>query len=308
MKEAKRHHWWPMTQSQLWTAADGLVYVARSDGRTFRANPLNIGVESELYTRFGEQDRKDTSIEKWFGEAIDGPANAMINHLLDAGNVVRRPFQGNPVKVETVRTLGFRVRAYVDEVLIPPDVRQAISQYLAALLVRHPSYLAKLTDFHSLDSSSSTDARNRALDNMLHLYGVYSEAIAGSVFILTRRGGSAEYLYADGGIVAEEPWRTTHGIPFDIHAPLTPDIAIQILPMPIHGPNDLGRAALVEVTNQGISRQNRIVLGSAVRFVFSRQAPPIQFISRYFGRPAPRNIGYRVVNGRLETKYDPTRK
>jgi hypothetical protein len=297
-----------MTQSRLWTAADGLVSVTRSDGSTFRANPLNIGVESELYTRFGAQDGKDAAIEEWFAEAIDGPANAMISHLLDPGNVSRRPFRGNAAKAETARTLGFRVTGYIDEVHVPPEVRRVISQYLAALLVRNPSYLAKLTDFHALDTSSVREARNRALDNMLYLYRVYSERIAGSVFIVTRRGGTSEYLYADGGIVAEEPWRTEHGIPFDIHAPLTPDVAIQVLPVPLDGTDDLARAALVEVTNQGVSRQNRIILGSALRFVFSRQAPPVAFIARHFGRPAPRNIGYRVVNGRLETKYHPSRK
>ena len=90
-----------------------------------------------------------------------------------------------------------------------------------------------------------------------------------------------------------------------MHAPITPDLALAVLPLP--SVEDLDRAAVMECTNQGVARLNRIVLGVAQRFVFSRQAPPSKFIAENFGKPAPKNIGYRVINGRLETKYDPNR-
>jgi len=296
-----------MAQSRYWTNTDGLVTITRADGTTFRANPLNIGVESELYTRFLEDDTKDTGIEDWFAEAIDGPATKMIDHLLDPGNVSRQPFRGDPLKAKTVKAVGFRVNAYFDKVTIPPDIRRAISQYIAALLVRHPRYLSRLIEFHREDGSSTQSARNRALDNMLHLFAVYAERISRSVLLVTRRVGSSEYLYSDGGLMVEEPWRRESGIPFDIHAPVTPDIALQVLPVPLHFSDDLTTAAISESTNQGVARQNRIVLGGASRFVFSRQTIPPSFISQNFGKPAPKNIGYRVVNGRFEAWFDPTR-
>ena len=77
-----------MTQSRYWTDTDGFVNVARADGTVFRANPLNIGVKSELYTRFGEDGGKDTTVEEWFAEAIDGPAFKIIEHLLDPSNLI----------------------------------------------------------------------------------------------------------------------------------------------------------------------------------------------------------------------------
>jgi hypothetical protein len=89
MTKAKRHHWWPMAQSVYWTNSDGFVSVTRSDGTVFPANPLNIGVESELYTRFSEERGKDTGIEEWFAQTIDGPAKQMIEHLLDPSKVHR---------------------------------------------------------------------------------------------------------------------------------------------------------------------------------------------------------------------------
>ena len=95
--------------------------------------------------------------------------------------------------------LGFRVNPYVDKIHLPAEVRQAISSYLAALLVRHPAYLAKLTQFHQVDTTLPNEAKNRALDNMLHLYGIDAKKIANSVLIITRRVESAEYIYADGG-------------------------------------------------------------------------------------------------------------
>ncbi len=78
--------------------------------------------------------------------------------------------------------------------------------------------------------------------------------------------------------MGEEPWRTEYGIPFDIHAPLTPDIALQVLPIP--SSYDLDTAAILESNNQGTARLNRIILGGAERFVFSRQAPHSSSLSR----------------------------
>jgi hypothetical protein len=295
-----------MAQSRYWTDTQGLVYVTRADGTTFRANPMNIGVESDLYTRFADDGEKDTAVEEWFAETIDGPASKMIAHLLDPSNIRRLVFRGDPRKAQTVKALGFRVNPYVDRVHIPPDIRQAVASYIAALLVRHPSYLAKLSAFHKDEGSKRHEVKSRALDNMLNLYRVYADRIANAMFLLTRRDDAAEYIYADGGIVVEEPWRRDYGIPFDIHAPLTPDVALQVLPVP--SSENLDTAAIVESSNQGVARQNRIILGGAQRFVFSRQEPPVRFIIKNFGKPAPKNIGYRVVNGRLETSYDPDRK
>src|SRR5205823_6888062 len=96
---------------------------------------------------------------------------------------------------------------------------------------RHPTYLAKLTQFHG-GEAAFVNARNRALDNMLRLYNIYADRIGQSVFMISRRVGDAEYLYADGGLMVDEPWRKAYDIPFDIHAPLTPDIAIEVLPIP----------------------------------------------------------------------------
>lgn len=272
----------------------------------FRANPLNIGVESELYTRFADDETKDVSIEEWFAETIDSPATAMIRHFLDPAHIKRKPFRGDSTKSGTIRQLGFKVNDYVDEITLPTEIRKAVAAYVAALLVRHPSYLEKLVRFHREESADQRAAKNHALDNMLWLHGIYKEQIRSAVLVMSRRAGASEFIYADGGIKVEEPWRKTHGIPFDIHAPLTPDIAVQVLPLPFD--RDLSTAPIMECTNQGVARQNRIVLGVADRFVFTRQAPPIKFIVENFAKPAPKNIGYRVMNGRLETKYDPTRK
>jgi hypothetical protein len=301
----KRHHWWPQAQSRFWTAADGKVCVTRADGTYFRTSPTNIGVESELYTRFTDDDQKDVAVEDWFAAEIDGPARVLIEHLLDPTNSRRRSFRGDPEKAETVRQLGYKVNPYLEEVATPSEVREAIARYVAALLVRHPSYLSKLVHFHSPDSINSRVTKNRALDNMVWLHGVYTERMRTAAFVISRAIDAHEFLYADGGVKVEEPWKTTHGIPFDVHAPITPELAVAVLPLP--DVEDLDRAAVMECTNQGVARLNRIVLGVAQRFVFSRQVPPSKFIAENFGKPAPKNIGYRVINGRLESKYDPNR-
>lgn len=281
--------------------------VTRANGETFSTNPLNIGVESELYTRFLEDDSKDTAVEKWFAETIDAPATQMIEHLLDPANVTRKSCYIQPEKRKTLKEIGFKANQYVDLISIPNEVRQAIAGYVAALLVRNPLYIDKLKQFHAKTVPSNTEAKNRALDNMLYLFDVYRQKISQSVFILTKRVGSSEYVYSDGGLMVDEPWRREFNIPFDIHAPLTPDLALQVLPVLLSHTSELSTAAIGEQTNQGVARMNRIILGGAQRFVFSRQVVPSSFIVKNFGKPAPRNIGYRVIEGKLEAFYGPNR-
>lgn len=296
-----------MAQSRYWVDNSGFVTVTRADGSTFSANPLNIAVESELYTRFLEDGTKDTRIEEWFAQTIDKPATRIIEHLMDPSNVERRSFRSRPDKKCLAQEIGFRVNPYLDWVSIPFDVRQSIAEYVSALLVRHPNYLSKLLAFHKTNLSSDKDAKNCALDNMLELYERYRRQLLKSVFLLTKRVGHAEYIYADGGLSVEEPWRTEFNIPFDIHAPLTPDLALQVLPVPLYLQGDLSKAAVGEATTQGIARQNRIILGGARRFVFSRQRVSTKFITENFGRPAPKNIGYSINGGRLEASYNNTK-
>jgi hypothetical protein len=211
-------------------------------------------------------------------------------------------FAANPSKAQTAKAVGYRVNSYIDEIELTPEIRLAVARYVAALLVRHPAYIKKLIDFHE---SAGVDARGRALDNMLELYQTYGKRIITAALIVSRRVGDAEFLYADGGLVVSEPWRTEYGIPFDIHAPITPDIALEILPVPSGA--DLTKATIAESTNRGVARQNRIILGGARRFVFSRQEPPVNFIQKHFGKAAPENIGYQIIGGKFEAFYDPSR-
>ena len=304
MTKPKRHHWWPLVQSKHWTDTSGLVNVVRSDGTIFRANPLNLGVESELYTRFGPNDEKDAAIEEWFAATIDSPTAELIEHITNRSHWRRRRYDGDAREAATVRELGWLTPGYLDAIPIPPQVRIAAARYIAALLVRHPLYLEKLVNFHKEPELDSKATKNRALDNMLNVFNIYVERLLSSVIMVSWRAGSSEFLYSDGGITVTEPWRPD--IPFDLHAPITPDFALEFLPVP--NPTHLDEAIVMEAKNQGVARQNRIVLADANRFVFSRQSPQDSFIKKNFGVPAPENIGYRYVNGQLETIYDPTRK
>jgi hypothetical protein len=298
MASPKRHHWWPQVQSRYWTSADGLVNVVRADGSSFRANPINIGVESELYTRFGPDDIKDPSIEDWFANTIDQPARLLIEHLSDASLRKRYPYKGDPEKAAVTRQLGMRTPGYLEVHPLPDAIRMAAARYAAALLVRHPRYIGKLIEFHRPYVSDDNTARLAALDNMGQVFGIYVDVILSATFMITQRTGTTEFIYSDGGIMVDEPWAPD--IPFTMHVPLTPDLALQILPVP--NPIPLHEVPVIEATNPGVARMNRTSLAGAQRFVFTRQAPPVTFIKRYFGSPAPDLIEYRLLNGRLETR------
>ena len=306
MNEPKRHHWWPQLQSRHWTNSAGCICATRADGTSFAANPSKIGVESELYVRFGTNGEKDFEIEKWFSRDIETPFAQALDDFTSTQSLRRERFLPDADKAKLIEQLGYLVVPYRESVAMSPKVRDVVSNYVAALLVRNPSYLAKMTQFHMKENFTTPLAQvnTMSLDNMLIVFQQYRNVIEQSEFILVRREGDHEFLFSDAGITTQEPWRTGP-IPFDIHFPLTPDLALEVLPVP--KPQTLDRIHIMRAKNSGVGRLNRIALGSAQRFIFSRKTLPPAYVRKFFGVSAPKPYGFRLVNGRLETKYDATR-
>lgn len=309
MSEPKRHHWWPEVQSAQWADLDGMVHGIRADGTTFRAPPSKVGVEGELYTRLDAEGEKDRDIERWFSREIETPFEPVFTKLLSLDGIQQHHFprRGNPAQRKDVKDLGFIVSDYDERFPLSRTDHTALANYLAALVVRSPFYLMKLTEWHQQNNASAAPLpidpavfRGFALENMLYLYDVYREVIAAAHISLTIADCNREFLFSDGGVVAKEPW-SARPMPFDLYAPLTPKLALNVLPVPGAAASELSVARL---NSQGVARYNRIVVGNARRFVFSKSLPPIAFIRRNFGVPAPEPIGTRWIGGKLETKYE----
>lgn len=313
MSDPKRHHWWPQLQSGEWVGADGNIYVTRPDGTFFKSTPLNIGVQGELYTRFqGEDGDRDRAIEKWFDKEVDGPFVKALEALTDASRIMRRRAldRGSEAHRLEIKSLGFSIKEYNEMLTLTEDEHRALVRYLAASIVRHPSYIQKLNEHHSEFSDLSgariameKATKNAALANALHLFEIYVEAIDQSSLVMTIAESEKEFLFSDGGVYVAEPWRGGP-LPFDAFAPITPRIGISILPLP--WPTRLN-VAVFRCNSQLISRYNRNTLSQAKRFVYSRQRPPSEFIKKHFGKVAAAPFGHRVVNGILETHYDRSR-
>jgi hypothetical protein len=287
---------------------DGFINVTRADGSSFRAPPSKIGVEGELYTRYELAGVKDLTIEHWFGQQIESPFVEALERLatMDGIKVSSLPAK-QPDKEKDLRELGFIVPTKVEEMILSAKHRNAIDNYLAALLVRNPYYLTKLIAFHDREGTPlpkelprNVAIKTFALNNMLYVFEIYRDQIARSQLGLLLIEGTNELLFSDAGISAEEPWRPGP-LPFDIHAPLTPRMAIEVMPFAGRHPE---RCLIMRANNRGVARMNRIALQNAQQFVFSRQKPPVQFIMENFGKPAPNSIGIRVRNGEVETTFD----
>ena len=311
MSKSKRHHWWPQLQSGYWTDDAGCVTAVKSDGSTFRASPEKLGVESELYTRFELADQKDLTIERWFSAEIEGPFVEALNRIVTLEGIkVAWKIARDPVKEREIKELGFKVPRQAEYMKIDTQHRAAIDAYLAALLVRNPRYLEKLVSFHDThgtplpaDLPRDQAIKTVALDNMLTVFEIYRDRIAKSHIALLIAEGDHKFLFGDAGITAEEPWKEG-AIPFTIHAPLTPQLSLDVLPAPL---GEVPGLMVMRLNNKGVGRMNRLILAQCERFVFCCGAPPLAFIQRYFGRPSPKAIGYRIRNGQLETKYDRSR-
>jgi len=178
MSSPKKHHWWPQLQSGYWTGADGFINVIKANGDVFKATPTNIGVEGELYTRFGMAGERDVSIEKWFGKEIESPFADTLRKIVQLKQFSKTPLPANVPKkdIEIYTKLGFvwnGYREYIDHRALD---RQSLVRYVSALLVRNPIYLKKLYDFHKennkhIEASGGKGAlKTAALENMLSMF------------------------------------------------------------------------------------------------------------------------------------------
>lgn len=307
MNKPKRHHWWPQLQSRHWCDDEGFINVVSKDGSVARRTPVNLGVQTHLYSKIELGGARDPSIEKWFAEEVDGPFDQAFSRIFDFTNVRYEPVQDWPEKRAEVKELGYQLGNRIEFLKVTENDREALARFIAGLLVRNPVYLDRILDFYRNQGSIEDDAtaKNLTLENMLYVFELYLEVIRDATLGVLRAIGSNEFIFPDSGIIASEPWRTGR-IPFDIHAPLTPRISVQVLP--VRGERRPADFFVTDSNNTGTARHNRISLGYAAQSVFTRQTPPVQFIKKYFGVPAPKNIGYRFVNGQLETKYDRTRE
>ncbi|RVV96611.1 DUF4238 domain-containing protein [Mesobaculum littorinae] len=297
MNVPKRHHWWPQLNSGHWCNVDSKINVLNRDGSSFLGKPRGLGVVGQLYSKELSDGSKDVSIETWFANDVDGPFDAVLRKLIDEQNVAKRKIRSDPEKAKVVRSLGYRITDYVEYIRLSDHEREVLSRYVAALLVRNPGYLEKLEVFHS----EQLKPRNHALDNMKHIFDIYANRIFSADFIVIKRDADNEFIFSDGGIVAREPWSKSGGIPFDIHYPMTPDYALQVLPAI---KQEFRGVHLFRASNTGISAHNRISLQHAKRQVFGRAPLPTKFVLKNWGRPAPQHIGFRHVDGKLETKID----
>jgi hypothetical protein len=180
-----------------------------------------------------------------------------------------------------------------------------VDAYLAALIVRNPRYLDKIVKFHELHGHPIAGSQTRdqqiktiALENMLYVFEIYRERISASPLGLLFAEGAKEFIFSDGGLSVSEPWGGGM-VPFEVHAPLTPRVSIEILP--------LNRAPaeffVMGCTGNAVSRLNRLALASANRFVFCRGTPPTSFIRKHFGTPVPWVVAVDPRTGWLKT-YD----
>ena len=80
----KRHHYVPEAYLRRWADEQSQVAVRRrGTGEVFHTKPLNVALESNLYTLYGPQDEPDDAIERALSDYIDGPAPELFQELAD---------------------------------------------------------------------------------------------------------------------------------------------------------------------------------------------------------------------------------
>ena len=264
--------------------------------------PKDTAVEGHLYSITSEDGARDASIEVWLGSKVDGPFAPLIDSIASRTRITV-PLQSDPKKVAVAKRVGFRLGPTQEYIEISEMEREKIALYVAALIVRTPQYLQKLKAFHKGDLPAERDANEAALKNMIWLLDLYKGYLCEADFLLTEACGSHRFLVSDGVVGVSEPWSRGGIAPFDVGIPLTPTLRLDAFPCR-DGRSFGGYIPVSSAGNKLVSLMNRQALALARRFVVSRDYPPLDFIQKYWGKPAPAAFGHRLENGVMQLSVD----
>jgi hypothetical protein len=111
----KRHHYVPESYLKRWANAEGMIAARmRSADSVFTTKPLNVALESNLYTIYASQSEPDDVIERALSDEIEGPATELLQELAEKPCPKRKS-----------------------------DDRRTLSRFLAIQLIRTPDHISQ---------------------------------------------------------------------------------------------------------------------------------------------------------------------
>jgi len=258
------HHWWPITVSQHWADANGVVHRIGVDGKVVSSQPKSFGgIRNDNTIRLGTVPTVcDHSFERSFDKA-DSSFNSLIGwfHLLPSPICdLSKPLPSRLVPLAVTR-MQF----------------ETVVECLASLIVRSPCFRARISAYteHLRDRMGFGNPKpERRLIGMNIRNGqkhVGSSMKAGGKFVVLLSGDD-EFIFGDGFF---------HNISAVNDPPMCPQCLIPVTPRvaifysrPVQQ-RSYPKAFVMSLSAQEVALVNETVQLYSEKYLFYRAAKPV---------------------------------
>lgn len=288
---SKRHHWWPMCHSSLWTDEEGCITVYDKFNGIRRLRPNNTAVIGHYNTVRQLDGSIDTSLEEYFATDVEGKAAPVLRRLAtEKKRDLKAEWAIDKTQLHLARKLiakdGFEVPSKAYSVGLNAADKIDLSRYIASLIVRVPSYKDALNSeaIQKMIASllSSNHDESRIVTDLVHVDIIkthlvdYATRLSQCEFIIVDTA-KVEFIIGDTPVI---PAALGFG---DAEAmlPLTPDRAIFIIrgwrrPLP-------DRAMIFDAKPANVKAFNITMLQNSERQAFARSPISDGFFAKYLG-------------------------
>ncbi|GAO77479.1 DUF4238 domain-containing protein [Sphingopyxis sp. C-1] len=292
MSDPKRHHWWPMCHSTLWTGDDGCIAIMNASGEVDRRRPKNLAVRKYYNSILRADGTRDASLETFFANEIEGVAGPVLARLATESrrdHQLERHYDKARLKSQRkeIKQDGFVPDDRAFSTHLPAEDRRALARYVASLIVRVPSYKDELNsermrqDIATFLGLTSEEARRETDENHLEIVrdhlNDYSALLEQCAFVLLDAPDGLEFLIGDTPVI---PAALGFG-EAEAMCPIAPNRALFMI-RGYRPPFD-DRIAIFRSMPKSVKAFNKTMVQNAEREIFCRTPPPAKFVKDHLG-------------------------
>jgi hypothetical protein len=287
----KRHHWWPICHSRLWTDEHGCITTTNASGETRRTQPVNTAVIGHYNSVRRPDGTRDPALEEFFATEIEAHAAPVLARLATERRrdlAAEAHFDHGFLRREwkNLKRDGYVPSTQAFTAALGHADRSSLARYVASLLVRVPSYKDELNSKRMIENVAGllgidADAARFATDT-LHVEIIrkhlddYGERLTRCEFTLIDTAAD-EFVIGDTPVI---PAALGFG-EAEAMMPLTPTRALLMIrgwrpPLP-------DRAMIFASQPNSVRAFNKTMVQNAEREVFSRGPVNADFVRRNLG-------------------------
>ncbi len=288
---AKRHHWWPICHSRLWVDEEGCVTTTDGGGRVRRTKPINTAVIGQYNSVRRPDGTRDPALEEFFATEIEGRAAPLLARLATERRrdlAAEAHFDQGFLRREwkNLKRDGYVPNTQAFTASLDRADRGTLARYVAALVVRVPSYKDELNSSRMIENVSAllglNPAEGRFATDAFHVEIVrkhleeYGDRLAACEFVLIETSGD-EFVIGDTPVI---PVALGFG-EAEAMMPITPRRALLMIrgwrpPLP-------NRAMIFQSQPLSVRAFNKTMVQNAEREIFSRGPINPVFVRRHLG-------------------------